>query len=186
MTTKRIVITGAPGTGKTVVVKALEEQGYVCFHEVIRTMTAEAKETGTTKEIKSNPLVFVDDPMAFNTFLLEERLKHHQKAKTITEPVSFFDRGTPDVLAYMNFFNQEYGQTFIDTCKNYRYDQVFILPPWKEIYVRDNERLETFTQAQELHKHLFDTYEEFNYNPLVVPPASITDRVNFVLENLGN
>ena len=39
---KRIVITGGPGTGKTALVRELENRGYDCFHEIIREMTEAA------------------------------------------------------------------------------------------------------------------------------------------------
>ena len=69
MSLQRIVITGAPGTGKTVVIKELENLGYHCYHEIIRSMTAEAKKVETTQKQVSNPLVFVNDPLAFNKAL---------------------------------------------------------------------------------------------------------------------
>ena len=70
MNSKKIVITGAPGTGKTAVIKGLETKGYHCFHEIIRTMTAKAKEQGKVKNHATNPLDFVDDPFKFNRLLL--------------------------------------------------------------------------------------------------------------------
>ncbi|NKI32060.1 AAA family ATPase [Croceivirga thetidis] len=183
MASKKVVVTGAPGTGKTVLVNTLEERGYKCFHEIIRTMTAAALEAGTEKEQVSNPLVFVDDPLKFNSFLLEGRLRHLLESKNLEEEICFFDRGTPDVLAYMDYFDQNYDDSFIEICKVHRYDKVFILPPWKEIYVRDNERLETFEEAKALHENLMNTYKRFGYKVDMVPKGSIEERVAYVLDN---
>ena len=185
MNSKKIVVTGAPGTGKTVLVEALEHKGFKCYHEIIRTMTASARKEGTRKEQVSNPLLFVDDPFEFNKFLLESRLNHLHDSNTIDEPFCFFDRGTPDVLAYMNYFEQQYGEEFEEICSSHRYTSIFILPPWKEIYKRDNERLETFEQAEELHHHLLDTYKKFDYDPIIVPPDSIDNRLNFVISSVS-
>ncbi|PIB27900.1 AAA family ATPase [Maribacter sp. 4G9] len=179
---KRIVITGAPGTGKTSVIKSLENSGYHCFHEIIRTMTLEAKKYQDPNVILSNPIDFVDDSLSFNQTLLQGRLKHFKEAETVEKELLFYDRGMPDVLAYMDYFGQAYDEAFKDTCKNNKYDQVFILPPWEEIYVQDNERLESYPQAVDLHIHLEETYRSLEYDILEVPFGSISERLNFILK----
>ncbi len=181
---KKIVITGAPGTGKTVVIDGLESNGYYCFHEIIRTMTAQAKATGSKKAQVTNPLAFVDDPLKFNQLLLQGRLTHFKEADNLDSPVAFFDRGMPDVLAYMDYFKQSYDKDFKNVCKQNRYDAVFIMPPWKEIYVSDNERLETFIEAEQLHKNLVNTYKSFGYTPISVPKTSIDVRISYILKQL--
>ncbi|GMN05467.1 ATP-binding protein [Croceitalea sp. MTPC5] len=180
----KIVITGAPGTGKTVVVKALEARGFHCFHEIIRSMTAKAKEDGISKELVSNPLVFVDDPKKFNQTLLDARINDVIQAEKSSETVHFFDRGIPDVLAYMDYFNQTYSNDFVRACEDYRYDILFIMPPWRDIYISDNERFETFEEAEAIHEHLIGTYTKFGYRPIEIPKTTIEDRVTFILDEL--
>lgn len=184
MLPKRIVITGAPGTGKTSIVKKLETSGYYCYHEIIRDMTAEAKQVESTQKQVSNPLVFVDDPMAFNNALLNGRKAHFDDSLSIQEAICFFDRGMPDVLAYMDYFNQKYPTSFETICHEKRYDHIFILPPWKSIYTSDNERLESFAEAEELHHNLSETYKRFGYDPILVPKASVDERMLFVLNTI--
>lgn len=184
LSTKKIVITGAPGTGKTVIVEELERQGYHCYHEIIRSMTAAAKKNGKSKEMVSNPLVFVDDPLLFNKKLLDGRTKHFLESTKLEERICFFDRGIPDVLAYMDYFGQEYPNEFKKVSKAYLYDIVFILPPWEKIYVSDNERMETFKEAQELHGHLMETYQSLGHEIIVVPKTTIEKRVSFILDNI--
>lgn len=182
---RKVVVTGAPGTGKTSVINAIENNGYHCFHEIIRSMTAKAKNRDTTKPQISNPLAFVDDPYKFNQVLLQGRLKHFQMSEKLEAALSFFDRGMPDVLAYMDFFGQEYGQTFVDICHKNKYNTIFILPPWEEIYVTDHERLETFEEAEDLHHHLMTTYQRFGYKPITVPKGKVEERVDFILNHLN-
>lgn len=182
---KRIVVTGAPGTGKTSLINSLEAVGYHCFHEIIRSMTAAAKNNPQSKPMVSNPLAFVDNPLRFNQTLLKGRLQHFNDAKKLTGDICFYDRGMPDVLAYMDFFEQEYGPDFVTPCQNHIYDVLFILPPWQKIYISDHERLETFEEAEKLHQHLMDTYRRFDYNPIMVPTGTVAERLNFVLDELN-
>ncbi|MAU27273.1 MAG: ATPase [Muricauda sp.] len=181
MEQKRIVVTGAPGTGKTSVINSLEANGYRCFHEVIRSMTAKAKNKGSKKPV-SNPLVFVEDPLQFNKNLLSGRVQHYMESKNASDTILFFDRGIPDVLAYMDFFNQPYPAEFEEACRKNQYDSVLILPPWKEIYVSDNERLESYDEAEKLHEQLLDTYQRFGYEPILVPKTSVQERLHFIIE----
>ena len=181
---KRIVVTGGPGTGKTSVIYKVEEAGHYCFHEIIRSMTLKAKEEGDPTTFISNPLAFVSDPYEFNKQLLTGRLEQYHKAKEIDNTIVFYDRALPDVLAYMDYFGQEYGEDFIFTCKSHRYDKIFVLPPWEDIYVSDNERLENFEEATQIHTLLDKAYRKLGYNVIEVPIGPVMERVQFILKNL--
>lgn len=186
MNFKRIVITGAPGTGKTSVIKSLEQLGYHCFHEIIRTMTLEAKKSQKPNSILSNPIDFVDDSHTFNATLLAGRLEQFNQAGEINKELLFYDRGMPDVLAYMDYFGQTYHRQFKELCQNNRYEQVFVLPPWEEIYVQDNERMESYTQAVDLHVHLEATYKSLGYTIAEVPFGTVEERLHFILNRIGS
>ncbi len=184
MTKKRIVITGAPGTGKTSIIIKLEESNFYCFHEVIRTMTQEAKKNNGSNTIVSNPIVSVSDPYEFNTKILNARVQQFKDATSKNNEVLFYDRGIPDVLAYMDYFDQHYEDHFVGECKRHVYDHIFILPPWKEIYVSDEERYESFEQAEEIHHHLLNTYTKLGYHCIEVPFGSVAERNNFILKHI--
>ncbi len=182
MSKKRIVITGGPGTGKTALISLLEENGFHCFHEVIRTMTLDALNGKDFKEQLVNPIAFVNDSKSFNDQLIQARLQHFIAAKAIEKKHLFYDRGLPDVLAYMSYFEQSYEKRYTNICTEYRYDIVLMLPPWEQIYVQDNERLENFQQACDIHHQLEKTYVELGYTPICVPLGPIEERLQFVLE----
>ncbi|MBT8280504.1 MAG: ATP-binding protein [Muriicola sp.] len=184
MMPKRIVITGGPGTGKTSIIRLLEKKGFFCFHEVVRDFTTEAKQFTDSENLHSNPLTFVDDPFRFNKHILEARLSHFKAGDELLCDVAFYDRGLPDVLAYMNYFDQSYPDEFISYCREHRYDQLVMLPPWEDIYTRDDERLETFEQAIEIHEELRTMYKELNYNSLEVPIGSIEERASFIIDHV--
>ncbi len=184
MNTKRIVITGGPGTGKTSVIEKLEEAGHYCFHEIIRSMTLEAKKNGKSEEFVSNPIISVSDPIAFNKMLLEGRVKHFKEADDLKEEQVFYDRGIPDVLAYMDYFKQSYTKDFIEVCRAHTYDLIFILPPWEAIYISDNERMESYTEAKEIHTQLEQTYHSMGYKPITVPKGTVEERLTFILNHI--
>ncbi len=183
--TKKVVITGGPGTGKTSVIASLEAAGYLCFHEIIRNMTLEAKKEISSEALSSNPIDFVSDPMEFNLRLLNGRVAQYKSASDQLHPMVFFDRGVPDVLAYMNYFGQAYGQKFVNACKENRYDEIILLPPWEAIYVSDNERMESFEEAIAIHYQLQTTYESLGYSPVIVPEGTVGKRTTWILEKLN-
>ena len=185
MSAKKIVITGGPGTGKTSIINTLKEKGFFCFDEVIRSLTLEAKKSVDEASQVSNPIAFANNPLDFNMKLLNGRIAQFKLAESQKKQLSFFDRGIPDVLAYMDFFNQEYDSIFTNACKQHIYTTLFLLPPWKNIYKRDNERFETFEEAEKIHEHLVSTYKEFGYNVIEVPFGTIEKRTNFILETLN-
>jgi predicted ATPase len=174
---KRIVITGGPGTGKSSVIKDLESQGHFCLHEVSREITLEAQREGITQ-------LFLEQPLLFSERLLQARIQQHEYAGEYKENPVFLDRGVPDVLAYMDYFKSNYPGKFIKACEDYRYDMVFLLPPWEDIYQTDNERYESFLQAQQIHEHLENIYKNFGYTPIEVPMLSIEERSLFILNHL--
>ncbi len=184
MNFKRILITGAPGTGKTSVIKALEAKGFYCFHEVIRSMTLDAKSEQQPDAMFSNPIAFVNDSKKFNQQLLDARKQQFDDAIKQELALVFYDRGMPDVLAYMDYFDQPYTSDFLHACKTKRYDAVFLLPPWEDIYVQDNERLESYPQATEIHEHLYKTYSGLGYKVMEVPFGTVEERLAFILNHL--
>lgn len=177
MQNKRIVITGGPGTGKSSVISNLESKGHYCFHEISRQITLEAQEQGIDQ-------LFLDDPLLFSEKLLEARIKQHQNAGEPSGNLVFLDRGIPDVVAYMDYFGTAYPSKFRDACNDHKYNLIFLMPPWDEIYETDNERYESFEQAQNIYEYLKKAYITFGYQPIEVPKQSIENRSNFILKNL--
>lgn len=174
---KKIVITGGPGTGKSSVIKKLEMLGYKCLHEVSREVTLEAQKQGITQ-------LFLEKPVLFSQKLLEARLKQYESLKNSEDKLTFIDRGIPDVVAYLDYFGTDYPDTFNEACKENNYDKVFLLPPWREIYLNDNERYENFEEAESIYSFLKKAYLSFGYNIVEVPKLSVKNRCNFIINNL--
>lgn len=174
---KKIVITGAPGTGKTTLVNKLIEYGIPCMPEISREITLKAREEGIEQ-------LFLEQPLLFSSKLIEGRTKQFHEASNFDHKFVFLDRGLPDVVAYMDFIGDTSPEEFIKACEENRYDLVFILPPWKSIYVSDDARYENFEQAKQIDNHLVLRYNKFGYSPIIVPEASPEERLQFILDQL--
>lgn len=179
MKTKRIVITGGPGSGKTTLIDHLEEKGYTCMHEISRSVTKKAQQEGIDQ-------LFLKAPILFSELLLKGRKVQFEEADQIDTKMLFYDRGLPDVTAYMHYFHTRYPSFFDETCRNYRYDMVFLLPPWEAIYQRDSERYESFEEAERIYTHLKDGYTNYQYDVCEVPVGSVEDRIEFILAKILN
>jgi predicted ATPase len=171
------VIIGGPGTGKTSIIDALKARGYCCYPEISREVTMEAKKQGIDQ-------LFLEQPLLFSELLLEGRKKQYQDAQKESHEVVFIDRGIPDVLAYMHYIGDSYPSFFDAACRENIYSEVFILPPWKEIYVSDEARYENYEQSVLIHNHLVETYTKYGYQLIEVPKDSLDNRILFILDKI--
>lgn len=175
MTIKRILLIGGPGTGKSTVIRQLEQLGYLVHHEISREIILEAQQQGIQQ-------LFLEDPLAFSSRLLAGRIQQYKNA---TKGINFYDRGIPDVPAYHKFTGDPIPDEYLKACKDYKYDIVFSLPPWKAIYQSDNERYENFDQAVKISAILNDYYRDLKYNPVEIPIGSVEDRIAFIMQHLS-
>jgi predicted ATPase len=58
------------------------------------------------------------------------------------------------------------------------------VPPWKEIYKNDAQRMEDYTTAAQLNDFISETYQDFGYNIVVLPKVSVKERADFILNTL--
>ena len=171
---RKIVLTGAPGTGKSTIIQELEVRGHTCLHEISRNVTLDARKNGTEQ-------LFLTEPLLFSDMLLKGRTDQFLNSYKNSSELAFFDRGIPDVHAYMNYIGLDYPDRYIKISREHRYDFIFLMPPWEEIYITDNERYESFEQALAIHNHLLRTYESLDYSVVEVPTGTVSDRTDYIL-----
>lgn len=177
MSKQIIVIIGGPGTGKTTIIDGLLSQGYCCYPEISREVTLQAKKEGIDQ-------LFLEEPLLFSELLLNGRKNQFLNATNEPYPVVFLDRGLPDVLAYMEYIGNTYPNKFDTVCKENIYNKIFILPPWENIYISDNERYENYEQAKLIHNYLVETYQKYGYTLIEVPKDTVENRIDFILQRI--
>ena len=172
---KRIVISGAPGTGKTSIIDELSNRGYTCHPEISREIIADQVYTNGS----ITPWQDID---RFSKVVIEERLNQFKKA---SNKIEFYDRGIIDSFAYLLKDKIPIKQEWESIAKKYRYfNKVFIAAPWKDIYQTDEERKEDFITATEIHKFMIEAYKLYSYQVIIIPKTDIRDRINFILNEI--
>lgn len=152
--------------------------GHDIVPEISRQVTLEAKKEGTNQ-------LFLTNPLLFSNKILEGRIDQFKLAETCKSANLFYDRGIPDVSAYMDYMQTDYPYHFQEACEYYPYDSVFLLPPWESIYIQDNERYESYDQAKLIYEFLYRKYADLGYNIYNVPEGTSRNRAEFILETLG-
>lgn len=169
----KVVLTGAPGTGKSTTLNLLIEEGFFCMEEISREIIQKAEREG-------NKNLFLSDPILFSEAILNKRIEQFD-ASTNT-PFIFYDRGIPDVTAYLNYVKTPIPDFFSKALEQHVYDLVFVFPPWEEIYTTDSERFETFNQAQLIDKSISEEYLKKHSQIIPVPIGTPKERVAFILK----
>ncbi len=167
----RYIITGGPGSGKSTLIEALKREGYTCFDEVSRKIIAHQQEIG-------GDLFPWGDLPGFAEVCYVEMLKDVNNAPE-NQPI-FYDRGIPDIAAYLKNRDLPVNPEFIEGMKYYQ-SVVFLCPPWKEIFINDAQRPESFELAQRLYSSLYYTYQSLGCRIIELTKSPVGDRVEFVL-----
>ncbi|NNG04988.1 MAG: AAA family ATPase [Inquilinus sp.] len=169
------VLTGGPGSGKSTVVYALASSGYRTREEVGRRIIQEQMRV-------SGPAVPWHDPDLYAEIMLSWEMRSFHELSDATGPV-FLDRGVPDVLGYLRLIGRPVPDHLAEAAAALTYNRrVFVFPPWPEIYGRDTERKQDFTEAVRTHDSMVETYGGLGYELLNVPTGPVAGRVRFILD----
>ncbi len=172
------VLTGGPGSGKSTVIEALGRAGYAHQLEAGRSIIQAQAAIGG----RALPW---SDRLAYAELMLSWEMRSYEIAQTEMGPV-FFDRGVPDVLAYLRVCGVAIPPHMQRAARTFRYNRcVFIAPPWPAIFKQDLERKQDFDEAVRTYEALKATYEDCDYDLIELPRGPVQDRTRFILENAG-
>jgi predicted ATPase len=172
----RIVITGGGGSGKSSLIEYFIAHGFNAMREVAR------EQIRISLENNSRALPW-DDIQAFS-----ENVQAHMVLDFNAFPeadYAFYDRCLLDVLSYLVLDQQPSYASLNQDIQNHRYfEQVFILPPWQEIFTKDDERMEDFEETVQAYEIIKQTYTAHGYHVVELPKTSVESRVQFILDHL--
>lgn len=175
--TRRYIITGGPGSGKSTLIETLEQHGHRCYPEASRELIRREAQ-------RPNGVLPWNDLEAFARLAFDEMLRQHNHAAT-TGDSCFFDRALPDIFGYLQRSRFDIPKEYLTIHGGCRYERtVFILPPWPEIYINDDERPQSLDEAEALHDAIRTAYESLGYELIEVPKLPVNKRYEFVLETL--
>ena len=173
---KRIVLAGGPSTGKTSVLNELKKLGFVCYDEAARDILSDYSSKGSSFKL---------DPIKISREILSKRDNDYNDSLRISckNDIIFYDRGVHEITAYLRFINQS-NDYWEELLKNYKYNVVFIFPSWKEIYTKDDNRIEEYEEAMKISPFIYQIYDESSILSIEVPNISVKERVEFILNNI--
>ncbi|HEX3888709.1 MAG TPA: AAA family ATPase [Phenylobacterium sp.] len=163
------LFTGGPGVGKTSLLRHLAAEGETVVEETHRGLIAEQVAQG-------GRAVPWDDHAAYCELCVRRDMDKFDALASETGRV-FFDRGMIDG------FDPKWAAPpdLVATAQTRRYNrQVFVFPPWREIYETDAERRQDWAEAQATFPRILGMLARFGYQPVTVPPGSLAERAAFV------
>ncbi|MBL7181243.1 MAG: ATP-binding protein [Desulfobacterales bacterium] len=167
------VITGAPCSGKSAVICALERLGYQVVHEVARAFIDEELQKGKhIDQIKA-------DIVSFERHILSTKLAIEKSLPD--DALIFLDRGVPDSIGYYLSEGLPPDEP-IQKSQLIRYKNIFFFERLK--FEKDPVRSEDDKIASRLGHLLKTSYHMLGYDVIHVPALSVQERIDFVLNRL--
>lgn len=169
------VITGAPSSGKTSVIKELAHRGYAIQGEVARELIELGISQGRMLEdIRRNAQDLQKE-------ILEVTLARELGLDPST--TIFLDRGLPDSLTYFKLAGLD-GVEARATSLLFKYRAVFLFD--RLPITRDNVRTEDEALADKIDGMLEADYRSVGYAPVRVPVMPIEKRADFILKYIDS
>ncbi|MDY6952084.1 MAG: ATP-binding protein [Thermodesulfobacteriota bacterium] len=167
------VISGAPSSGKTTLVEALERRGHRVVHEVARAIIETGMAHGRTlEEIRS-------DKASFENLVLHTKIAI--EAELPKDEVIFLDRAVPDSIAYFDLAGLNAKEAASKSPRN-RYKKVFLLD--RLPYLKDDARIEDQEEAASLDQSLEASYSALGYEVIRIEVMPVEERLRRVIEEI--
>lgn len=166
-----VMLSGCSGGGKSTLIEELARRGYAVVREPGRRIIANVRAG------KPGALPW-DDPAGFARHALAMSIADHENARGLT----FFDRGVVDAAVALR---ATAGESAAAEVARYRYDHLFLVPPWPDIYENDADRRHGLDRALINHDRDAAAYHAAGYDAVILPRDTVAARADVVLATLG-
>lgn len=175
MACRHVVLSGCSGGGKSTLLAELARRGFETVEEPGRRIVAEE----LRGDGRALPWV---DPGAFARRAVEMATRDRDRMRDGPEWV-FFDRGLIDAAVALDHAAGIPAFHTLEKTNPY-HRQVFLTPPWPEIFVEDRERRHGLDEAVAEYERLVAAFEDLGYEGIVLPKTDVQARADFLLDRL--
>ena len=170
----RVVITGAPGGGKSSLLAELQDRGFQTVPEVARAILRRPD----GMQLREG------DPHGFAKAMLEAERVSFEDSRPSARP-TIFDRGFPDIAGFLRIEELEIPPDLESACQTIRYDgPIFRAPAWRAIYQQDAQRIQSWQEAVTSDQAVCHAWQDYGYDVIDLPLCLIKERADFVVEHL--
>lgn len=180
----KVVVTGAPHSGKSTLLAELARRGHRTVPEaalgVIDALTGVAGVLGQAAWRRAWPAAFEE------LVSRRQRLLEAEAGPGTGTALVFLDRSLVDVLAYSRLLGIEPPAGVRDDIARAGYDRVFLLDLVVPFSARsESGRTSDEARARATHALLLETYRSVGLEPQAIPLAPVTERADRLLAALG-
>jgi len=175
MQSQQVVLSGCSGGGKSTLLSELARRGFSTVPEPGRRIVEEEMRGD------GSALPWVD-LAAFARRAIEMAFSDRRVPDAAPGWV-FFDRGLVDAAVALQHATGHSAATILEQSQPY-HRQVFLTPPWPEIFVTDSGRRHQLEDAITEYHRLVAAYGEFGYETIILPKVGVSERADFLLDQL--
>jgi len=172
-----VVVTGGPGSGKTTLLNNLAAAGFPSTLEAGRGVIQDQTAIG------GSALPW-EDRALFAELMLSWEMRSYRWAQQQFGTV-LFDRALPDVVGYLRLSGIPVPAHVSTAAATFPYHrQVFIAPPWPDIFSQDAQRRQDLAEAERTHDMMVETYTSLGYELVTLPRTNVATRTTFVTHRI--
>lgn len=172
---RHVVLSGCSGGGKSAIAAELARRGFAVVPEPGRRIVDAETVAG------GSALPWVD--MAAFARKAIEMAARDRICAGVSRDWTFFDRGLVDAAVALEHATGEPASNVLAGFPRY-HRQVFLTPPWPDIFVGDGARRHGLEDGIAEYHRLVTSYTALDYQVCIVPKTGVVERADFVLSQL--